>query len=245
MAHPQLHPLQVNERTGEPFLRLPRPHQNIIITPPRLDDVPAIVHRLSDPRVYKTLESPPFPYKEEHGVFWVKKIKDLSDTLLQELRDAAEQGMEGLKVVGGCPVRTLREVQEDGTDIFLGDIGPDRCGFPDLDNDEQEQARLVAANNALAVGDQRIIWCIGDYLAASHHGRGIMSAALGTLISSWMIPRMNARLIRAEVFTGNKGSARVFEKNGFVLEKTVENRKVLASGETRLGFDVLWWRYEQ
>lgn len=81
-----------------------------------------------------------------------------------------------------------------------------------------------------------------DYLAASHHGRGIMSAALGTLIRYWGIPRMNARIIRAETFSGNEGSKRVFEKNGFVFEKEVDYPMVMQSGETRLGFYVLWWR---
>jgi RimJ/RimL family protein N-acetyltransferase len=84
-----------------------------------------------------------------------------------------------------------------------------------------------------------------DYLVSSHHGRGIMSAAVGTLIDSWMVPRMNARLIRVEVFSGNMGSRRVFEKNGFVFEKRVDYPAVLACGETRLGYDVLWWRSGQ
>ena len=69
-----------------------------------------------------------------------------------------------------------------------------------------------------------------------------MSAALGTLIREWIVPRMHGRIIRAETFIGNQGSVRVFEKNGFVFDKTVEYPTVLASGETRLGFHILWWR---
>ncbi|KAI0782496.1 hypothetical protein BC629DRAFT_558308 [Irpex lacteus] len=241
MAHPQLHPLQVNERTGEPYLRLPSPHDNIIITPPRAEDVPAIIAALNDPRVYSTLEGPPFPYKEEHAVWWIDHVKAPSDELLQELRQAADEGSQSLKVVAACPVRTLREVQEDGTDIFLGDIGCDRCGYPDV-VDQEEKSRLTFANDQLPPGDKDIVWCIGDYLVASHHGKGIMSAALHTLINSWMVPRMQVRQIRGEVFSGNQGSRRVFEKNGFVFEKTVELRKVIPCGKTIEGFDVLWWR---
>ncbi|KAI0686015.1 hypothetical protein BC835DRAFT_477629 [Cytidiella melzeri] len=242
MLHSQLHPLQIHLRTGEPFLRLPSPHENIIITPPRLEDTPSVVGALSDPRVYKTLSGPPFPYTEDHAVSWLSEVKEQSDELLKELQQAEEEGVQGLKVVDGCPVRTLREVREDGTELFLGDIGCARCAYPDV-VDAEEMARLAAGNNQLPAGDKDIVWCIGDYLVASHHGRGIMSAALRTLVDCWMVPRMNARLIRAELFLGNQGSRRVFEKNGFVYEKSVDNRKVLACGVTRLGFDILWWRY--
>lgn len=120
MAHPQLYPLQVNERTGEPFLRLPSPHENIIITPRRLEDVPFIVSALNDPRVYRTLEGPPFPYTEEDAISWLNKTKGAADEIFQELQEAADAGLQDLKFVEGCPVRTLREVREDGTDLFFG-----------------------------------------------------------------------------------------------------------------------------
>ena len=54
-----------------------------------------------------------------------------------------------------------------------------------------------------------------------------MSAALSTIITKWMIPRMGAKLIRVEAFKGNVGSVRVFEKNGFVLEETVDFEKMI------------------
>ncbi|KAI0094190.1 hypothetical protein BDY19DRAFT_911655 [Irpex rosettiformis] len=234
----QLHPLEINERTGEPFLRLPSPHENIIITPPRLEDVPAIVRALNDPRVYSTLAGPPFPYKEEHAIWWINYTKTPSDELLQELRQANDKD---LKIVDGCPVRTLREVQSDGSDVFLGDVGCDRCGYPDV-VDPEEKSRLTFTNDQLPPGDKDIVWCIGDYLVASHHGKGIMSAAVSTLVSSWMVPRMNAQQIRVETFLSNRGSRRVFEKNGFVVEETVELKKVIPCGKIIEGFDILWWR---
>ncbi|KAF7347350.1 N-acetyltransferase domain-containing protein [Mycena venus] len=61
MANPQLHPLEVNPKTGEPFLRL-LAHKNIILTPPRLSDAPFIISILNDERVYPWLSSPPYPY---------------------------------------------------------------------------------------------------------------------------------------------------------------------------------------
>jgi hypothetical protein len=103
--NPQLHPLEVNRKTGEPFLRL-LSHTNIIITPPRLSDAPLYVPILNDERVIRWLSSPPYPYllgklgcfyeisavlkypPTEHGEWWVNQAKPQSDKLLTELEDA-------------------------------------------------------------------------------------------------------------------------------------------------------------
>jgi RimJ/RimL family protein N-acetyltransferase len=74
---------------------------------------------------------------------------------------------------------------------------------------------------------------LADYLAPSHHGQGIMTLAIGTLIEQWIKPRMGAKKICANVWKGNHGSVRVFEKNGFVLEMTLEDSK--ARTESRGG----------
>ena len=71
-----------------------------------------------------------------------------------------------------------------------------------------------------------------------------MTLALQTLIDQWMIPRMNARIIRAEAFLGNKGSVRVFEKCGFVEREQVEHDIVVPCGERYYGYHVLWWKYD-
>ena len=34
--------------------------------------------------------------------------------------------------VGEFPLRAIREIQEDGTDIYVGDIGISRCGYGEL-----------------------------------------------------------------------------------------------------------------
>jgi len=49
-----------------------------------------------------------------------------------------------------------------------------------------------------------------------------MSAAVGTVVNQWMVPHLNAHKIRVEVFEGNIGSVRVFEKNGMRLLGTFE-----------------------
>ena len=70
-----------------------------------------------------------------------------------------------------------------------------------------------------------------------------MSVAMRTIMHSWMVPRMRARQIRCEVYKGNLGSVRVFEKNGFVLTDTVDRESVTSAGVPQHGDHVLWWRH--
>lgn len=68
-------------------------------------------------------------------------------------------------MVGHCPVRSLREVKDDGTDIYIGDLTVMRCihgelmgsGVVDWANKEVLEER----NNSIAVGDPSIIWGMG------------------------------------------------------------------------------------
>ncbi|TCD68088.1 hypothetical protein EIP91_011541 [Steccherinum ochraceum] len=236
-----LSPLQVNPSTGEPYLQLPSPHESIIITPPRLSDAPSVLHHMKDPAVNKWLSGPPQPYMEHHATGFLSSVKAVCDDALKEIAENEASAAEKPFLLGTCPVRTLREVKPDGTDVMLGDVGLLRCGFPDV-QDDAERKRLAEENQSRPVGDPKIVWCFGDYLGSSHHGRGIMSAAVATIITKWMVPRMGARLIRVEAFKGNGGSVRVFEKNGFVLEETVDFEKVISSGQKVTGMHVLWWR---
>lgn len=94
-------PLEQNPLTGELFLRLPEPHSNIILTPPRPrrqpapqpdagvdenhdndhhdsdvdndDDVNVAINGLNDPRVYSFLEGPPLPYLREHAEDFIRR----------------------------------------------------------------------------------------------------------------------------------------------------------------------------
>ena len=68
-------------------------------------------------------------------------------------------------VTDGCPVRFLREIREDGSELFIGDVGIIRgnhgevVGLDGLDWDNK--AKYEAENKALPVGDARIVWSIG------------------------------------------------------------------------------------
>jgi hypothetical protein len=62
-------------------------------------------------------------------------------------------------------VRSIREVKADGTDVFLGDIDCDRCGYEELnettEEEKTEKKSLVDANAAKQTGDPSIIWTFG------------------------------------------------------------------------------------
>lgn len=90
-----------------------------------------------------------------------------------------------------------------------------------------------------------VLTSVPDYMASSHHGRGIMSKAIGTLIREWMVPRMNAKHMRTEAFVGNAASVRVFEKNGFVLEGTTKIERVTSAGVKHEGMHALTWELEK
>ncbi|KAH9937339.1 acyl-CoA N-acyltransferase [Fomitopsis serialis] len=236
-----MHPLQVNPTTGEPYLRLPSPHSNIIVTPPRMSDVDASVRELNDRKVVDWLIGPPYPYLPSHAEEWVATAKQASDAILADLqRDEPNKARSPLKFVGGCPVHRLREVGEDGTDTFVGDISFRRCAFP---HEGEEQSVRCEENAARAVGDPSIVWCVGYYTASSHHGRGIMSAAFRTLMTEWAIPRMNVRIMRVETYRENVASARVFEKFGFVQERVADDVVTTNTGAVWHGVRLLWWRH--
>ncbi|KAJ7100472.1 hypothetical protein C8R44DRAFT_642002, partial [Mycena epipterygia] len=80
-----------------------------------------------------------------------------------------------------------------------------------------------------------------DFLASSHHRRGIMTVVLAAVLDKWTIPRMRVRHMHVSVFTRNNGSVRFFEKNGFVLVDTLENYIEIRS-ETR-GLHVMDWKH--
>ncbi|OJT15954.1 hypothetical protein TRAPUB_13378 [Trametes pubescens] len=245
MSFSQFYPLQRHPSTGEPYLRLPEPFDRIIITPPRREDVPHIVAILNAEAVKRWLDGLAFPYLECHGEDWVAQTKEKSDMVMHELRVAEEEQPRGpLAAVSGCPVSCLRGVIDDGTDVYLGAIEFSRCNFPDV-RDRAEKERLVARNESRRRGDPHIVWCVGYYLTVPLHGQGIMSCALSTLMRLWAVPRMGARIMRAETIIGNRGSRRVLEKLGFGICDTVRVQKVTSAGELIEGFHVLWWQQRE
>lgn len=145
----KLLPLQLNEATGEPYLQLPSPHDNIRITPLRHSDEAMVKTYMNDPRIYEFLAGPPFPYTQDNAIDWISRSKTRADAVFSEL-------LSGNEFVGGCPVRTIREVQDDGTETFLGDVSIDR-----EDPDAPWVHESDAENSTKLAGDPTIIWSIG------------------------------------------------------------------------------------
>ncbi|KAJ7173544.1 hypothetical protein C8R46DRAFT_1215476 [Mycena filopes] len=226
--------LEYNATTGEPFLRLPAPFANIILTPPRMSDVAPSVAILNDPAIASWMgpNGPGSAYTAAQAEGWISKIKLEAEAVLAEVPLAAGGP------VSGCPVRHMREEQADGTDIFLGDIAIARASFVEV-LDKEERARLFAENNARAVGDPAIRWNVSYYLAPSHQGRGLTTVALKTLITQWGIPMMKTKILRTGTFEGNHGSLKVLLKNGFVLVETLPKHVQLEAGKEKLTLYIL------
>ncbi|TFK26695.1 acyl-CoA N-acyltransferase [Coprinopsis marcescibilis] len=230
-------PCERNPQTKEIFLRL-RKNPNIILTPPRATtDAPKIAEYLQDPRIYEFLVSPPVPYLLEHAESWLARVTNERQPIVDELD-------EGRQVVGGCPFQYLREVKPDGTDELIGSIDLTRCPFGHLmgngaELDWENAEANAKINMERPAGDPEIVWTIGDWLAPSHHGKGIMTDAVDTLLNDWGV-RMNLHRVIVSAFPGNIGSIKVFQKNGFrttnITDDAIEVRG------TKRGLHTLEWR---
>jgi len=153
---------EIDFHRNEPYLRLPGRHSNIIITPPRLSDAPAIVSILNDPRVYPTLEGPPYPYEVDSAIEWLSFVKSKTDEAWARIQKAPDGKF------GASPVRIIRQINEDGSQTYLGDCGIDRWGFLDIEcNEEREQ--FQTANLSRADGDGQVVWTIGGIVVSLSH----------------------------------------------------------------------------
>ncbi|KAJ5692384.1 hypothetical protein N7462_001807 [Penicillium macrosclerotiorum] len=223
-----------NTDTREPYLRLADPFSNIIITPHRLNQlqqtIEAKVPLLNDPRIYLNLSGPPYPFLPEHEEEYVKMKCEAGEPVLNALRVEFETLVKEQQFFDICPFNVIREVTEQDPhtghplkDFLIGDVGVNRYMFYEHKHGSEERAQAQRLNEELPAGDERIVWGIGDFLAPSHHGRGIMTQAIRTVLHDWGLPRMNIKLLKSAAFEENKGSVRVFEKNNFEVVCTLKD----------------------
>lgn len=90
----------------------------------------------------------------------------LCDEILHELEEEQNTNPNGPpKIVDSCPIRSIREVKADGTDIYLGDLGFRRFDYQDMNDAMEEEMlvkqRLIDENMAKVVGDPTIVWTVG------------------------------------------------------------------------------------
>ncbi len=162
----------------------------------------------------------------DHAHAWIHKIKPECDLGLRQLVNPS--GAIESPILTHSPVRFLRELQRDGSDIFLGDVGLFRCSRILLENPKHDDA----TNLTLSGGHNDIVWTIGgmqcfvvmdysyslrvkDFLVPSHHGKGIMTDAVDTLINEIGKPFLGVRHIITMAYVENEGSKKVFMRNGF------------------------------
>lgn len=147
------------DANNEPFIPLPAPHNNIILTPPRFADADAAIACLNDPTVYMNLSGPPFPYTQENSKEWTSILSKATSDALKEFR--AAQGDDGKRWVSQIPVSAIREMDADsGEGKFIGEVTIRRRVYESV-TDPVERKRLQEENEALKAGDPRIEWAFG------------------------------------------------------------------------------------
>lgn len=176
-------PIEYNSQTSEPFIRLPPPHHNIILTPPRPGpaDEDALVAALNDPQVYiKFLSTPPLPFLREHATEYIANSVEDCDRLLQEWDS-------GSGFVDGCPFRCIREEStEDGDDdVLIGDITFFRYEFPP-GSEGEGQEKAQERNKNLAAGNTDLLWGVGCKLSARYCTCSVCDMFLHSPISEIM-----------------------------------------------------------
>ncbi|GLI73172.1 hypothetical protein PoHVEF18_001382 [Penicillium ochrochloron] len=168
-----------NLETQEPYLRLPEPHTNIIITPHRpnrLDETASALARiLNDPNIALRLQNTPYPYSKPEGEEWVKaNCKDQEDILsilrkeLEEPQNPGDLLHQKREFFDTCPFTCIREVlktnSETGAsieDILIGDVRLARSTFDEYPEGSEERAQAKKENDGLLAGDENIEWSFG------------------------------------------------------------------------------------
>ncbi|RJE27605.1 acetyltransferase [Aspergillus sclerotialis] len=249
-------PVYFNSRSKEPYLRLPAPHSNIILTSHNLEHseetYATLIETLNDPRVYPWLEGPPYPYSREDAERWVNSVYNENKGVLESLRaEFSEGSMEARKFYDVSPFSCIREVVEEDPvngdpirDVFIGTIGLTRYSFYEYPCGSEERAEAQRNNNALPAGDEKIVWGIGYSLAPSHHGRGIMTSVVKTLLRDWAVPCMNVQNLKSSAYVENRSSLRILEKTNFEIECVLKDFAPVSEsrGGGKRSIVVLKWR---
>lgn len=155
--------LQINPVAKEPSLRLSSPHENIIITPPRVGDDEHLV-LFSDIRIATWLYPISIPFTRAHAQAMLREAKDEADALLNTICSPNTGHTNSHpRFVGGCPAKCIREVRNDGTDVFVGYITVHRGVYVDVP-DETKRRTITEENEKKPIDDPSIRWSIRNKL---------------------------------------------------------------------------------
>src|SRR4051812_22140746 len=104
----------------------------------------------------------------EHASNRVNLFKGECQTILEQLNKSKDASKP--IIVAQCPVKFLREVQADGSDILIGEVSFMRCPRGELMGadgrvldkpDWENKVERERENSKLPVGDHNIIWSMG------------------------------------------------------------------------------------
>ncbi|KIJ33762.1 hypothetical protein M422DRAFT_182832, partial [Sphaerobolus stellatus SS14] len=194
---------------------------------------------LNDPKVYIWMGAGlPVPHELYHAQRWLQSVVENCATGQKDVEDSrASDREQRVTEIRECPVHTLRDCSSD--ELYLGDLGLTRWKFEDIiDKDHREN--LIIENTNKLPGDPTIIWSLGYYLRPSYHGKGIMKAAIRTLLE-WAVENMNVRHLRATAMDENKSSLSTLISNGFKVEKILPDFAFKEGNKT--GLAVLELKY--
>jgi hypothetical protein len=152
----QTYPFDIDPKTDEPFLRLPHPHERIIITSPRAGYADAVVEILNEPEVHPFVGAP-YPHTMKDATNYIQLVRQKTEEVWSEI---ITQGTGSKRDFGNCPVRSIIEIQPDGRWMYIGDFGLDRWRAREI-RDPEERARVAEINLKRPVGEPDIIWSVG------------------------------------------------------------------------------------
>ncbi|KAF8308679.1 hypothetical protein DL93DRAFT_2086598 [Clavulina sp. PMI_390] len=151
--------LKVYSETKEPYLQLAAPFEHIRITAPRLSDVPLMAKMLNSHSVWPFLSAPTYPYSEE-AVRETISARQLPscEKAWSEIRDKVIAGDKDY-VARSMPVMSVREVLEDGSEVYRGDAWVNRSWYHEVE-DLDERRKAEEENLAKEAGDPTIMWAL-------------------------------------------------------------------------------------
>jgi len=229
-------PFKIHPNTGDPFLQLPSPHSNVVLTSPRPEYADVMAEILNHPEVYPFVNAP-YPHTKENAQQFIQQVRQTTDYVWSEIEAL---GTGSGYIFGGIPVRSICEIQSDGTWLYLGDFGFGRGQAKDI-LDPEVRKQVSKVNQERPIGDPAIVWSAGYYLRPSHHGRGIIPAVFKTVLDEWAIPYMHVRHIKSDTRVDNQKSQRVFEKLGFSQIGDVGDALKLPESKGGGSFSLRFW----
>ncbi|GAA5968656.1 hypothetical protein JCM3765_004152 [Sporobolomyces pararoseus] len=136
----------------------------LILTPPRPDDLSVQVKCLNDPSVGLRLIGPPYPYTFEMGQEWsgfrYENVQTYFERLYKYYSDDKEQKGELEEKETrreGIPFASIRNWK---TGEWVGEIGICRWEFKDIEN-EAERQKMYKENEEREIGQDELVWSFG------------------------------------------------------------------------------------